>query len=722
MKLSKTKKVILLTSGIGILIASIVTPIVIINSDEKELSQDEKELKKVIELLESKNDNERIIVFSINTKGKIIANNQEKIIAKIKELIGDLDLKEFKIEVSMEQDQEISTTNQKIIIKISKGKYSKIVSSSKPYFVKKFSSQKEEEKYGTNIIEKIKSKIKNKDLIIPKNVRTFSDEEILLAIKNQLKINNLSLTNSDLSKIIDNIWHLKPGKKTSVILKIESLGLTGSIKVSVTKEKNIKLWTKNSAIVTNSNIEDGMYSSFIQDTSGNLWTMGGENFVTGRYGHNPTKLQVLKRDGEQWEEDTTSGLTKGSNIINGTHGKIFEDDFGNIWSMGKGTKLQVLVKNKDGTFANSWTDKNEKNGEKLLQGSKINDGFQGTIFQDSFGNLWAMGNGSKLQVLAKNKDGSYASSWISNIYKKNSWSVKNNTSSGLLKNCNIFNGKQGIIFQDFFGNLWAMGFTNYNRRSRSYELPYSMLQVLEVDSNSPTGYVETGWKYNYNNERLLKNSEIISSERGTIFQDKFKNLWISGNAQDFKVLKANQNGDGYVDTGWTNDNTKGLLKNSNVVVPGSTWVNWVKTIFQDSFGNLWVQGYQKKPQVLEVNQNGDGYVTKGWTNDNNQEGLLNNLKLSHLSFWVFFQDSSKNLWAMGNNTKLQVLKAKPDGTGYVNSWSDDNGENGEELLKGSNIKNGQQGLIFEDSSKNFWTIGRHSKLQVYDKTLKRWKS
>ena len=609
MKLSRNKKIILLTSGIGILTTSIIVPIVVLNRNQ--------------------DDN------------KIIQNKEEL-------------------------EKDISTNA-------------------------------------------IKLKIKNKDLIIPKNIKTFSDDEILLAIKNQLKINNPSLTNNDLSKITDNVWHLKPSKKTLVILTIKSQGLIDSIKVNVTKEKNIKLWTKDSAIVKNSNIIDGGYSSFIQDSSGNLWTMAFDS-----------KLQVLKRDGEQWEEGIDNGLTKASNIVNGEEGFIFEDDFGNIWSMGRGTKLQVLVKNKNGSFANSWANDNGENGEKLLQGSKINDGYKGVIYQDSFGNLWAMANGSKLQVLVKNKDGNYASSW----------SVNNSSSSqGLLKNSNIKNGKYGTILQDSFGNLWSMGWVQ-NVTSTNH----SLLQVLKADCNSPTGYVKSGWTHHWGREVLLKNSNIIVGFKGIIFQDSFGNLWTSGDGKSVQVLKVNQSKDGYVKAGWTHDNTKGILKNSNAFEDEDEGFP-VEGIFQDSFGNLWMHAYNQKPQVLKAKPDGTGYVDTGWSDDNdpiNGNELLKNLKThqyENFDFgWIFFQDSFKNLWAMGYDVKFQVLKAKPDGTGYVESWTDDNSPSGEELLKNSIIKKGTWGLIFEDSSKNLWSAGRKGtsrlwgKLQVYDKVSKRWKS
>ena len=903
MKLSKTKKIILLGASIGIL-TTIVVPIIVLNQkndeknqNEKDISnQDEKDVSKVIKILEEKND--KTIILPSDSTGKIIANNQKEIIEKIKKLIGETNLKGIKVEISLQQDKEISTNFEKIVVKISKGNYSQTLKNDKTISVKRSKTVSEialtklnqvktslealaikvvqvdttsavdhkiitnkvtileeitklngysnldlkdinikvkdsetflpaidqdpipitlvlskdgnkievsgfkakalssqeileniqtvnlvkssleslnqkivdvytrgaidkkiknnkteilnsieringyleidfqgstiEVKNSENVlpennqspiaitlvvsksgvfvevnvfsakqmstsqetanfeIKQIKNKITNKDVLIPKNVNTFSDLEILSGIKNQLKINNPTLNDQDLEKINDDVWHLKPGKKTSVTLKIELENIFEKVNINVTKEKDIKLWTKNSAIVTNSNIDDGRHSSFIQDSSGNFWAMGGEFARKGRFGHNPTKLQVLKRDGTQWEEDTNNGLTKGSNIVNGNKGVIFEDDFGNIWSMGTGTKLQVLVKNKDGSYANSWVDDNGEDGEKLLQGSLISNGENGTIFQDDFGNLWAMAKGSKLQVLVKNKDGSYASSWDTN----------NDENGKLLKGSKITNGEGRIIFQDSFGNLWAMA-------------KGSKLQVLV--KNKDGSYASSWDTNNDENGKLLKNSNITNGEDGTIFQDSFGNLWTIAKRSKLQVLRANQNGYDKK-TGWTSANS-GLTKGSNIIN------SWDGTIFQDSFGNLWTQGYSRKPQVLRVNQIGDDYVSTGWVNDNTQ-GLLNNLQThkSHEilnSAWVFFQDSFKNLWAMGNQVSLQVLRANQAGDGYVNSWENDVSVPG--LLKDSNIINGQRGTIFEDSSKNLWSMGWSSgKLQVYDKTQEKW--
>ena len=137
MKLSKTKKFILLGASIGILTTMIVMPIVLLNNNEdnNQEKQNEKDVESVIKILEEKKQNERILKFSSNLTGKIVANNQTKIVAKIKTLIGEKNLKKVKIEILMENDQDILPNFTKIQIKVSKGKYSKIVDLKKPYFV-----------------------------------------------------------------------------------------------------------------------------------------------------------------------------------------------------------------------------------------------------------------------------------------------------------------------------------------------------------------------------------------------------------------------------------------------------------------------------------------------------------------------------------------------------------------------------------------------------------
>ena len=122
MKLTTTKKILLLGTSLAVLSASIAIPVVLLNKNEK---KEENDVEKIFKILQAKKSNEKIIELSNNASGKIIANNQAKIIEKIKTLIGKANLKEVKIEVLMENDTNISTTSQKIIIKLTKNEVSK---------------------------------------------------------------------------------------------------------------------------------------------------------------------------------------------------------------------------------------------------------------------------------------------------------------------------------------------------------------------------------------------------------------------------------------------------------------------------------------------------------------------------------------------------------------------------------------------------------------------
>ena len=131
MKLSKTKKILLLGTTLAILTTSIAVPIVLLNKNEK---KDENDVEKIFKILQAKTSKEKIIELSNNASGKIIANNQDKIIEKVKALIGKANLKEVKIEILMQDDANISNTSQKIIIKLTKNEVSKEI---KDFSVKK---------------------------------------------------------------------------------------------------------------------------------------------------------------------------------------------------------------------------------------------------------------------------------------------------------------------------------------------------------------------------------------------------------------------------------------------------------------------------------------------------------------------------------------------------------------------------------------------------------
>ena len=135
MQLSKTKKILLLGTTLAILTASIVVPIVLLNkNEENDETKKENDVENLFKILKAKTNEEKIIELSNSASGKIIANNQEKIIEKIKTLIGKENLNGVKIEVLMRDDANISTTAQKIIIKLTKDEVSKEI---KDFLVKK---------------------------------------------------------------------------------------------------------------------------------------------------------------------------------------------------------------------------------------------------------------------------------------------------------------------------------------------------------------------------------------------------------------------------------------------------------------------------------------------------------------------------------------------------------------------------------------------------------
>ena len=502
-------------------------------------------------------------------------------------------------------------------------------------------------------------KIQDKDILIAPNVSTQNQSQIEIAIKNQLQKENSLLTNDDLKKISTNLSILDVGVKTLVTLTINI----------DSKNWKLNIYVEKINLLKNSNIKNGTKGTIFQDSFGNLWTMGNE-----------TNLQVLRANQNKenylnsWTGDNVNEiLLKNSNITDGYSGIIFQDSFKNLWTNGYKTPLQVLRANssKDGYVDTGWTDINNSG---LTKNSNIISGKYVKIFQDKFKNLWAMGSETPLQVLRANssKNGYDENvGWNSDVY------------DGLTKNSNIIDGKEGTIFQDEFKNLWAMGSN-------------TSFQVLEANS-SKNDYVTTGW-INATNSGLLKYSAIDDGQGGVIFQDKFKNLWAMGGGTKLQVLRVNNDGNDYVNTGWSNNTNSGLLKYSNIY-DGQNGV-----IFQDKFKNLWAMGNNSKLQVLKANSSKKGYDESfGWINTTNNRLLLNS-NITNGLHGTIFQDKFKNLWTMGNNTPLQVLKANMIKNDYneIIGWTSTN-DNG--LLINSNITKGQGGTIFQDKFKNLWTMG-----------------
>ena len=424
-------------------------------------------------------------------------------------------------------------------------------------------------------------------------------------------------------------------------------------------------------------IERSSNGTFFEDSKGNIW-------ATGRR----VKLHVLKKTNgyyaESWSDSTTSGLTKGSNITNGYVGTIFEDRQGNLWSMGT-SKLQVLAYS-NGDYADSWASDTTSG---LTKGSKIAIGFHGTIFQDKFGNLWAMGYKSKLQVLVWNDvTKKYANSWIAD-----------NTTSNWTKGSNITNGQGGTITQDKQGNLWAMGFK-------------TKLQVLAW--NDVTKKYADSWT-DSTTSGLTKGSNIIEGYSGVIFKDRQGNLWSMGKRPDgsipftanLQVLVWNDVTKKYADS-WTDSTTGGLTKGSNIIE------GFGGAIFQDSQNNLWAMGKKNPLQVLVWNKVTKRYA-ESWS-ASTSSGLTKGSNIKEGNSGIVFEDSRGNLWSMGWKVNPQILFRNSDNS-YADSWIEDTSN---KFLKGLNTKIGIGRRFFEDSRGNIWTIGYNKLPQVFDQKRQIW--
>ncbi len=178
-------------------------------------------------VVDVKNELEKISPkeITISATSGTITNNKKAIFTTLNSLIksSNIDLKGTNILVK-EEDTEISLLGTLFTIEITKGTINQEITST---FIVKRSLKNQE------IILKIKSKIQNKILTIPKNVDTSDDAKTLLAIKNQLKIQNPSLSDEDLLKIDDNIDSLTPGVKTNVVLKILVGSKSDTININV---------------------------------------------------------------------------------------------------------------------------------------------------------------------------------------------------------------------------------------------------------------------------------------------------------------------------------------------------------------------------------------------------------------------------------------------------------------------------------------------------------
>ena len=701
MKLSKTKKFILLGASIGILTTMVVTPIVLLNNNDNQDDQNQKDVESVIKILEEKNQDERILKFASNLTGKIVANNQAKIVAKIKTLIGEKNLKQVKIEILMKNDRDISPNYAKIQIKVSKGKYSKIVGLEKSYLVIREQNKQEIiadvnsvktalTNLGTKTLElKAKDNDKsingNKEGILKtlEQVSGYSDikfKDVKIKVKensNQLPLHNATPINIVfvLSKATYNSeltgFSAKQLDSDQVNEITEELNqLKSSLENLETKEVEVYAPSTNKTITHNK----AAIKSAIENLDGyDEIDLNGASLEVKNSGNNlPTNDQpassiilILSKNNVNVE---VQGFSAKQSLTITTQDKI--------------NKIKQKITDKDILIAPNVSISNQSEIQSAIKNQlqEENPLLDNNDLSKISTSLTTLTLGIRTEVVLSISIDSKTS--ILNIYVEK---------VNLLKGSNITDGQFGTIFQDEFKNLWAMG--NGTR-----------LQVLRANSTKDSYDGSLGWSNT--NSGLTKGSNITDGQFGTIFQDEFKNLWAMGNNTSLQVLRVNQNDDGYDETtGWTSANS-GLTKGSNIT-------NGFKgTIFQDEFKNLWAMGSEKKLQVLRANSQKDGYDENvGWTSANS--GLTKGSNIKNGQGGTIFQDEFKNLWTIGKsyynesntitiNSKLQVLRANAQKDGYDENvgWTSANSG----LLKGTNIANGET-TIFQDEFKNLWAMG-----------------
>ena len=785
MKLSKTKKIILLGATIGVLTIAVVTPIVILNNkrdngqNKNQEDPNQKDVESVIKILENKSENEKILIFPSNLTGKIIANNQDKIIEKIKTLIGTSNLKEVKIEILIandKEDKDISPKLEEIQIKVSKGKYSEMLDSKKLYSVKR--EQNEQEiiadvnsvktalnNLGTKVLElKAKDNDKsvnaNKDAILKtlEQVSGYSEikfKEVEIKVKENsgnLPLNSDSpvnitfiLSKGNVSPVEVTGFSAKQLDNDRVNeIKSELNRLKSSLESLSSKEVEVYVPSTNKTITHNK----AAIKSAIENLSG--YKTISSNF-DGASLEVKNSSDILPPN-EQDAIDIILFLSK-NNVKVEVMGFSAKQT---ILSEDKINQIKQKIVDKDILIAPNVSTKNQ---------SEIESAIKNQLQQQN--PLLTNSDLLKISINLSSLDVGVKTSTILNfnIDSTNSTLKIDVQKANLLKGSSIVNGSDGVFFQDSFKNLWAMSSSITKDVDGTKKTIHTKLQVLKANQNKD-GYV-TSWTNDNseNGEPLLKGSNILNGQNGTIFQDEFGNLWAMGTGTSLQVLRVNDQKDGYDESvGWTSATNSGLLKGSNIIngengrifqdkfknlwiigretslqvlranedengydettgwtsainsglLKGSNITNGQDgTIFQDEFKNLWAMGRNTSLQVLRANEDEDGYdEDTGWTNSTNS-GLLLNSIIDFGAYGTIFQDKFGNLWVMSINKKLQVLRVNNARDGYVTTgWDNNNLASATGLTKGSNITNGREGKIFQDEFKNLWIIGRDKSLQV----------
>ena len=272
------------------LTASVVTPIVILSQEDNVKNQDEKDINKVFKILEEKND--KTIVLSSDSRGKIITNNQEKIVLKIKALIGKINLNDVKIEVLMKKDTNLSTNAQKIIIKLTKNEVSKEI---KDFLVKRDFTISELVDKDIQSIKNILDAKTGEDLVIilPSNStgNIIGKEANKNEIIKKLRIlvdpsNTIGEANHESLKgtLIEISMNTDAPISTTLQNIIVKISKTSGTTVTTTKTFQVRHFTANEDIIAIKNILDSKINNDLiinlpSDSTGNINNKTNKNAI-----------------------------------------------------------------------------------------------------------------------------------------------------------------------------------------------------------------------------------------------------------------------------------------------------------------------------------------------------------------------------------------------------------------------------------------------------------
>jgi hypothetical protein len=200
-----------------------------------------------LEINKIKNILKKIVLKNIiisNTSGSI-TDNKNEILSQIQNLDGyPLNLNGVKVSIK-ENDIKISVEGTPITLILSKGDISEEIPSLFTISRTKTQNELDEEK-----ILKIIEKIKYKEIGFKDTIDTSTSEKILIAIKNQFKIDNPSLTNEELNLIIKhNDVLLNSNVRTQIPLRINVGSQDRIFNIYVTKSRNAQDFIKQKQLI-----------------------------------------------------------------------------------------------------------------------------------------------------------------------------------------------------------------------------------------------------------------------------------------------------------------------------------------------------------------------------------------------------------------------------------------------------------------------------------------